>query len=136
MLVAGMTRTQTLAISVCCLIVIGGLSACGKTETNSNTVANTNGTAATTKPSPGLVLDISPAKGPAAGGTTVKITGEGFSGNPTIKFDTKEATEVKVVSATEISAVSPAGKKGETVDIVLIAPDAPTSTLVDGFKYE
>ncbi|HEY3842830.1 MAG TPA: IPT/TIG domain-containing protein [Acidimicrobiales bacterium] len=57
---------------------------------------------------------ISPLSGPTSGGTTVTITGSGFApGDPTsVDFgtgpsDTNLATNVDVVSTTEITAVSP-----------------------------
>jgi hypothetical protein len=130
-----MKRIRAISLGLSCLLLVGGLSACGKKAENVNT-SNLNTAAVITKPSPGLLLSISPAKGPAAGGTQVKVTGEGFTGTPALLFGTKEATEVSVVSTTEISAKTPAGTKGDDVDITLRAPNAPTSTLVDGFHYE
>ncbi len=129
-----MAKLRTITLTLFCLFMAGGLVACSSTGSNGNT--NAQSAATVTKPNPGLVLSASPAKGPAAGGTTVKITGEGFNGSPAVLFGTVEAKDVKVVSATELSVVTPAGAKGDNVDITLRAPDAPTSTLVDGFHYE
>src|SRR5208283_2463047 len=46
------------------------------------------------------VTSISPAAGPVAGGTTVTVTGTGFTGATSVKFGTTAATSYTVVSAT------------------------------------
>lgn len=102
------------------------------TNQNVNTSANPN----LTQPNPGLLLIVTPSKGPAAGGTDVKITGENFTGAPKLLFGTAEAKDVKIVSKTEMTAITPAGTKGKKVDISLQAPSAPSSTLVEGFTYQ
>lgn len=130
---------KILSLSVA-LAGVALLSACGKTtNTNSNTsVANKN---ASTNPNltqtnPGLLLIVAPSKGPAAGGTEIKITGENFNGTPKLLFGTAEAKNVKVVSKTELTATTPAGTKGKKVDISLQATGAPSSTLVEAFTYQ
>ena len=54
------------------------------------------------------VTAVSPNSGPQAGGTTVTITGTGFTGATKVVFGTVAATSFTVVSATQITAVSPA----------------------------
>jgi hypothetical protein len=54
------------------------------------------------------VTAVSPSSGPTSGGTTVTITGTGFSGATKVIFGTVLAGSFTVVSATEITAVSPA----------------------------
>jgi hypothetical protein len=57
-----------------------------------------------------VVTAISPAQGPAVGGTQVTITGENFTGATAVYFGTTLATGVTVNSAgTQITATSPAG---------------------------
>jgi hypothetical protein len=55
---------------------------------------------------------LNPNEGPVAGSTTVTITGTGFVAAPgspvTVAFGANAATDVTVVSATELTAVSPA----------------------------
>ena len=129
---------KILALSLA-LTSVALLVGCGKkTDTNSNTnsvATNTSANPELTQPNPGLLLIIAPSKGPVAGGTEVKITGENFTGTPKLLFGTAEAKNVKIVSKTEITATTPAGTKGK-VDIILQAPNAPTSTLVEGFTYQ
>jgi hypothetical protein len=55
-----------------------------------------------------VVTSISPSSGTPAGGTTVTVTGTGFTGTTTVFFGTIAASSFTVVSDTEITAVSPA----------------------------
>jgi alpha-tubulin suppressor-like RCC1 family protein len=80
------------------------------------------------------VTDVEPRGGPPSGGTSVAITGTGFSGATAVKFGSTNAQSFKVQSPTSISAVSPAGTG--TVDITVATPggtSAPNSA--DGFTY-
>jgi hypothetical protein len=54
------------------------------------------------------VTAISPTFGPAAGGTSVTITGTSFTGATSVLFGTTAATSFTVVSATQVTATSPA----------------------------
>ncbi len=56
---------------------------------------------------------LEPSRGPAAGGTTVHITGPGLAGATAVKFGGIEATSFKVESETAISAVTPPGAIGD-----------------------
>ncbi|WP_413807731.1 IPT/TIG domain-containing protein [Streptomyces sp. OE57] len=62
---------------------------------------------------------ISPAMGPAVGGTTVTLTGSNLLG-ATVRFGGVSATSVTVVSATQITAVAPAGSG--TVQVTVTTP--------------
>ena len=55
------------------------------------------------------VTSISPATGPAAGGTSVAITGTDFTGASAVSFGATPAASFTVNSATSITATSPAG---------------------------
>lgn len=67
---------------------------------------------------PPNITAISPTSGKTAGGTTVTITGTGLGGATTVKFGADPATSFTVNSASQISAVAPAGTAG-TVDITV-----------------
>ena len=54
------------------------------------------------------ITGISPSSGPTAGGTSVTINGSGFTGATRVAFGGLAATSYNVVSATQITAVSPA----------------------------
>jgi hypothetical protein len=81
------------------------------------------------------VTRVAPAKGPAAGGTTVTITGANFAGASAVRVGSLNATAFTVKSSTSILAVVPAATPG-TVDVTVTSP-AGTSAVVlgDHFKY-
>jgi len=58
------------------------------------------------------VSSVSPNNGPAVGGTGVTITGTKFTAGATVTFAGTAATNVVVVSGTQITATSPAGNAG------------------------
>ncbi len=64
------------------------------------------------------LTSLSPASGPAAGGTAVTITGSGLSNVAAVYFGDVAATSVTVVSDTEVQVASPPG-----------AGDVPVSVL-------
>jgi uncharacterized protein YhjY with autotransporter beta-barrel domain len=67
------------------------------------------------------VTAISPASGPAAGGTSVTITGTTFTGATAVTIGGAAATGVTVVSPTTITATTPAGTAGAQ-DVVVTTP--------------
>jgi autotransporter-associated beta strand protein len=80
------------------------------------------------------VTGISPASGPAAGGTTVTITGTSFTGATAVNFGTTAATGVTVVNATTITAVSPAGTG--VVNVTVTTPSGTSTTsAADQFTF-
>ncbi len=89
------------------------LSALGSAFNTSITVAESSCTA--TGPDievPPTVTGITPKFGPIAGGTPVTITGNDFFAGSTVSFGGVPATNVDVVSPTEITADSPAHAAG------------------------
>jgi alpha-tubulin suppressor-like RCC1 family protein len=87
-----------------------------------------------TEPVP-AVTGVSPASGPAAGGTKVTITGSSFEGATAVHFGSGAAASFTVESSETISAVVPAGAAG-TVDVTVstAAGTSPTGTS-DRFTY-
>jgi hypothetical protein len=55
-----------------------------------------------------VITKISPSSGPSTGGTTVTITGQGFTGATGVTFGPLAGTDLTVVNATTITVVSPA----------------------------
>ena len=80
------------------------------------------------------VDSVSPAQGPTTGGTAVTITGAYFQSGATVKLGGTSATGVTVVSATTITATTPAHAAG-IVDVVVTNPDAQVGTRTGGFTY-
>lgn len=81
------------------------------------------------------ITSIDPTHGPAAGGNTVEITGTGFV-DSTVKFGNLEATNVVVVSETEITAVVPAGTAGDEVSVRVTNADDQEDTLIEAYTYD
>ena len=81
------------------------------------------------------VTGVTATSGPLAGGVTVNITGTGFTGATAVKFGSVAATNVVVVSATQISATSPAETAG-TVDVKVTGPGGTSATVTaDHYTY-
>ncbi|MGZ3645586.1 MAG: IPT/TIG domain-containing protein, partial [Ktedonobacteraceae bacterium] len=81
-----------------------------------------------------VVSSISPTSGPVTGGTTVTITGSGFTGASKVLFGAVAASNLTVKRGTQITAVSPAGSG--TVDVRVTTPGG-TSVIsgADKFSY-
>jgi sugar lactone lactonase YvrE len=88
--------------------------------------------AVSTTPAP-IITSVNPSGGIPAGGTTVVITGSGFTGITGangVKFGAENATSYVVDSNTQITAVSPAHVSG-TVDIVATSPVGSSAIVSD-----
>ncbi len=84
---------------------------------------------------PPTVTSVSPTSGPTSGGTSVTITGTGFTSGATVTCGGSSATGVNVVSATTITATTPAHAAG-AVDIVVTSPGGTSATSSDDqFTY-
>jgi hypothetical protein len=87
-----------------------------------------------TNPAP-TITGIAPTSGSDAGGTAVTITGTGFLAGATVKFGGTAATNVSVVSATSITATTPAHASG-AVDVVVTNTDSKSATLPQAFTFD
>ncbi len=80
------------------------------------------------------ITSISPTAGPAAGGTSVTITGTDLTGATAVKFGATSAASMTVNSSTQITATAPAG--AGTVDITVTTPGGTSATVsADHFTY-
>jgi hypothetical protein len=84
-------------------------------------------------PSP-TITGVAPKQGPAAGGTTVTLTGANFVDVTGVRFGGGSASFV-VNSSTSITAVSPAGPAGTTEIVVETPWGVSASTAKARFKY-
>ena len=81
-----------------------------------------------------IVTSISPTTGSKAGGTTVTMTGKFFDSAYQVLFGGVPATDVTVISDTQIRVKSPGGTVGSTVDVQVSTPGG-TSTQVAGDRF-
>ena len=81
------------------------------------------------------ILRLSARKGPAAGGTSVVITGSGFAAAKEVKFGTVEAS-FQIGSSTTITAVSPAATTGAVEVVVATSTGHSGATHRAKFTYE
>jgi alpha-tubulin suppressor-like RCC1 family protein len=84
---------------------------------------------------PPSITSVNPTSGPAAGGTSVKITGANLEGATSVAFGATSTTHFTIDSASTITATAPAGAIG-TVDVTVTTPagTSPTSAS-DRFTY-
>jgi hypothetical protein len=81
------------------------------------------------------VTGLAPSSGPTGGGTSVTITGTGFTGATQVSFGSIPATSFTVNSATSISAVAPAQTAG-VVDVTVTTAGGTSATgSADQFTY-
>lgn len=82
------------------------------------------------------VTNLNPNVGPATGGTSVVITGNGFTGATRVVFGSTDATSFTVNSDSRITAVAPAGLEGEEVIVrVTNANGTSPSNVAARFRY-
>jgi hypothetical protein len=79
------------------------------------------------------VEGIEPSAGPAAGGTTIKIIGSGFTGTGAVLFGGSPALRFEVASDTEAVAVSPPG--AGAVDVIVITASGGASAPAPKGKF-
>jgi prepilin-type processing-associated H-X9-DG protein len=79
---------------------------------------------------------ISPNSGPLSGGTSVTISGFGFTGATAVSFGSTAATSFTIVSDTTITAVAPPSTAAGPVDVIVTSPTGSTNiTIGDQFTY-
>ncbi len=80
-----------------------------------------------------VITGIAPNAGASGGGTSVTITGTGFTGATAVSFGAAAAVGFTVVSDTELTATAPAGAIG-SVDVSVATPGG-TSAAVTADRY-
>ncbi|MDQ3264134.1 MAG: IPT/TIG domain-containing protein [Myxococcota bacterium] len=85
-------------------------------------------------PAPSLT-SVTPAVGPATGGTSVTLDGANFVDGATVRFGEVEATGVVFGSATSLTAQAP-GQPAGTVTVTVTNPDGQTGVLAAAFTYQ
>lgn len=82
---------------------------------------------------PPVIKLIAPNQGLPSGKTEVLITGTGFAAEAMVSFGDKPATEVKVVTDTQITLLTPPGEG--TVDVIVVNKDGQKVTALKSFTY-
>ncbi|MCL5670043.1 MAG: IPT/TIG domain-containing protein [Acidobacteria bacterium] len=80
------------------------------------------------------VSSVSPISGPAAGGTTIAITGTNFQSGASVSIGGVAATSIKVTNSTTIQAMTPAHSYGK-VSVTVTNSGGQSATLSSGFTY-
>ncbi len=82
---------------------------------------------------PPVVTSLNVSSGPTTGGTTVVITGTGFSGTTTVSFGGTNAASFTVDSATQITAVTASGSAGR--GNIVVTNSGGSDTFTNGWIY-
>ncbi len=131
----GPTKTIALTVSSTSALVSGTSSTGITTDQRGVTRANTPDIGAFEyTPAGPTIGGVSPNQGSDIGGTAIIITGTGFLSGATVTVGGAAATNVVVVSATSITATTPAGTIG-AADLVVTNPDTTTTTDPGAFTY-
>jgi len=103
------------------------------TDMTTRQIGTGTGTATVTMQGP-RVTGINSNSGPAAGGTSVTITGSNFTNTTSVSFGTTAAASFTITSDTQITAVSPAGNG--TVDVTVTTPGGASAiSTADQLSY-
>ena len=119
-----MPRNAFSAATAICLGIsaIAGISIAGSQATGSST--------------PPTVVGISPTGGVTAGGTDITVYGSGFvAGGTSVDVGTAVATNVNVVSANELTAITSSSNAGAVDARVTTAAGVSPTSIDDGFTY-
>ena len=79
------------------------------------------------------VTNVSPASGPAAGGSVVTITGTNFQSGATVSFGGTNSTAVTVISSSQINAMAPAHSAGAVS--ITVSSGGSSATWAGTFTY-
>jgi hypothetical protein len=99
------------------------------TNTDGQNATLTNGFTYVGSNPPPTIASMSPNTGPAAGGTTVSITGSRFLSGANVSFGGIVATRVNVISATSLTAIAPAASARGPVNVTVTNPDGQSATV-------
>jgi energy-converting hydrogenase Eha subunit A len=126
------TQILTYAMTLPSQVLVGFTAACGGFD-DIHQVQNVSISTGPPPPAP-AVTSVSPASGPSTGGTSVTITGSGFTGATGVRFGSTPPTPFTVHSDTSITATSPAG--AGAVDVTVASPGGTSAaSSADTYTY-
>ena len=105
----------------------------GDKEGSSQRISGFNNGLQVTQSLPPSIQSVTPSSGPAGGGTSVTITGTGFTPDVTVYFGQTIAATATVVNSSTIQTVTPAAAAG-TVEVKITSANG-TSTLPASFTF-
>jgi len=127
--VAAMSGTELVAV-----VPAGSAGSVDVTVDNGQGSSQTSSADTYTYGSPS-VSTISPSSGPVSGGTSVTVTGSGFTADSKVAFGLQYATSVTVQSSTSLTAVAPSESAG-VVDVMVVTPGGHSTDVTnDQFTY-
>lgn len=127
-------RVHSKIVMVLVVLLAAGLAGCGGGK-SSEWIATVPGPASTAPGTAPTVTALTPTSGPVAGGTSVTITGTGFTGATSVIFGTTPAAAFTVASATQITATSPAHAVGAVDVSVTTSGGTSVATAADQYTY-
>lgn len=83
---------------------------------------------------PVTITSVSPTSGPAAGGTSITISGTGFASGAAATVGGASCGSLSVVSSISITCTVPAGTAGTTVSVAVVSAGG-SATLPNAFGY-
>ncbi|MGC9669557.1 S8 family serine peptidase [Planosporangium sp. 12N6] len=81
------------------------------------------------------ITSVTPANGPAGGGTTVMIIGSGFPASPVVKIGGVGAY-VSSRGTSSLTVITPSGTAGSVVDVTVGDPSGRSVTMARAFRYD
>jgi hypothetical protein len=81
------------------------------------------------------ITELFPSTGPTAGGTTVSITGTGFTGATSVTFGGVAASDLTVVSDNQLTVTAPAGSAGPATVTVTSPLGTASTTASNQYTY-
>src|SRR5713226_10163860 len=82
-----------------------------------------------------FIAIVSPIAGPLGGGQPVTIAGRNFQSGAAVSFGPNPATNVVVVSSTQITATTPSGNALGPVNVIVSQPDSTAFTAPGAYTY-
>ena len=125
---------RTSATSLTCTTPARPAGAVIVVVTNADTQQGSKANAFTYVAAP-TVTGVSPATGPMAGGTTITLSGTGFSGSPTVTVDGRVCSDAMLVNATTVTCRTPSSAAPGAVGVELTNPDSQKGSKANAFTY-
>ena len=106
------------------------------TTPGGTSAANANDQYTYTPPPTPTVTNVSPGSGPSTGGTSVTITGTGFTGATAVDFGSGNPATFSVTNSTTITATAPSTGSLGVIDVAVTTPGGTSApSAADQYNY-